>query len=63
MREISSVSRHYVIVGNGPAGWQAAMTIRQREPAASVIILTDEPSPCYMRPRLPAFLSGALSEE
>ncbi len=39
------------------------MTIRQREPAASVIILTDEPSPCYMRPRLPAFLSGALSEE
>lgn len=57
------MKRRYVIVGNGPAGWQAALAIRQREPAASVIVLTDEPTPCYMRPRLPAFLSGVMPEE
>jgi len=40
----------YVIIGNGAAGNAAAAAIRDRDPAAKMLILSDEPQPAYFRP-------------
>ena len=40
----------HVIIGNGAAGNAAAAAIRDRDPAAEVLILSDEPQPAYYRP-------------
>jgi len=40
----------YVIIGNGAAGNAAAAAIRDRDPAAEMLILSDEPQPAYFRP-------------
>lgn len=51
---------NHFIVGNGPAGVIAAETIRKRDPAASVRLLGDEPSPPYSRMAIPYLLMGRI---
>jgi len=40
----------HVIIGNCAAGNAAAAAIRDRDPAAEVLILSDEPQPAYYPP-------------
>lgn len=46
----------HVIIGNGAAGNAAAAAIRERDPAAEVLILGDEPQPAYFRPLITSLI-------
>ncbi|MDP3727404.1 MAG: FAD-dependent oxidoreductase [bacterium] len=53
----------YLIIGNGVAGTTAAETIRERDAAASVAIVSDEPYPLYSRVLLPNYVKGLVRRE
>ena len=53
----------YVIVGAGPAGVTAAETLRQTDPAGSVVLVGNEPDPPYGRMAIPYFLIGKVAEQ
>jgi nitrite reductase (NADH) large subunit len=52
-----------VIIGAGVAGVTAARGIRSKAPDAEVSMYTDEGYPYYLRPQLPAFLAGDVSQD
>ena len=53
-----------VIIGAGPAGMRAAEVLRQRDAAAEITLIGDEPHPPYDRPPLSkAFLTEGLTPE
>lgn len=52
-----------VIIGAGVAGVTAARGIRSKAPDAKVSMYTDEAYPYYLRPKLPAFLAGDVSQD
>ena len=54
--------RRYVVVGTGIAGLSAAEALRERDPAASVTLVGDEPHPFYSRPGLAYLLTGSVPE-
>jgi len=56
------MSESYVIIGDGVAGSSAAETIREREPDADVIVLTDEGEALYNRILIKEFAKGKLPE-
>ena len=53
----------YLIVGNGVAGATAAETIREREPSASIAVVSDEPHPLYSRVLLPNYVKGLVRRD
>ncbi|MFA6450399.1 MAG: FAD-dependent oxidoreductase [bacterium] len=54
----------YLIIGNGAAGRKAAENIRNKNSAASVVMITDEPFPFYPRPRLSlGYISGDTARD
>ncbi|MGD2127222.1 MAG: FAD/NAD(P)-binding oxidoreductase [Desulfobacteraceae bacterium] len=54
---------HFVIIGNGPAGNQAAFTLRERLPDARITIMDKERLRCYKPNLLPEYIAGKVSEE
>ncbi|MBN2083685.1 MAG: NAD(P)/FAD-dependent oxidoreductase [Anaerolineales bacterium] len=52
----------YVIVGGGVAGTTAAQNLRRLDPSAAVVLLGDEPTPYYYRPKLWEFLAGSIEQ-
>lgn len=57
------MTKHYLIIGNGAAGVSAAEVIRQRDAAARITILTDEPHLMYSRPGIAYVLLGQVPPE
>ena len=55
--------KHYVVIGNGPAGTQAALTLREKAPGARVTIITKGRESCYSPHLLPGFIAGKVKEE
>lgn len=53
---------HFVVIGNGPAGQQAALTLREEVPEARVTILTRDHESCYRPHLLPELLGGTMAE-
>lgn len=53
---------NYVIIGNGPAGTQAALAAKKLDPEAAVTIVSREAQLFYYRYYLPHFLAGAKDE-
>jgi NADPH-dependent 2,4-dienoyl-CoA reductase/sulfur reductase-like enzyme len=53
---------HFVVIGNGPAGQQAALTLREQVPKARVTILTKDHESCYRPHLLPELLAETMSE-
>ena len=53
---------HFIIIGNGPAGSQAAFTLREKAPDANVTIITREREGCCHSHLLPKFLAGTVSK-
>lgn len=51
---------HYVIIGNGPAGNQAALTLRKLDEAAKITIISGECVPFYSKPKLTGFIRGEV---
>lgn len=54
---------HYVIVGSSIAGMSAAEAIRERDAAAAISIVSDEPHGLYSRPGLAYLLRGDIPEK
>jgi NADPH-dependent 2,4-dienoyl-CoA reductase/sulfur reductase-like enzyme len=52
-----------VIIGSGPAGFQAALQSRQSWPRKSVTLVEGENHVGYCRPLLPQFMAGQAQEE
>ncbi len=52
---------HYVILGNGVAGIEAAITVRNREPSARISVVSMEHDHFYSRTALMYILCGQLS--
>jgi len=55
------VSTHFVIIGNGAAGYRAAKALRRADGDAQISIITEERQPFYLRRQLGDFLAGNLS--
>ncbi|MGB5453380.1 MAG: FAD/NAD(P)-binding oxidoreductase [Sedimenticolaceae bacterium] len=53
----------YLIIGAGPAGVNAAETLRKLDSEASIQILGDEPEPPYSRMAIPYLLMGQIEEQ
>ncbi len=54
---------HYVIIGNGPAGNNAAATLRENDTDAKITIISDENITFYSKPGLTRYLAGDLTVE
>ena len=55
--------RRYVVVGNGPAGFAAAETIRRHDAGGDIRIVGGEKVGFYSRPGLAYVLTGAIPEQ
>lgn len=53
----------YLIIGDGAAGAAAAQALRQRDPEATITIISEDPSPFYYRAALTNFLIGQLRDD
>lgn len=53
---------HFVVVGNGPAGHHAAMTLKERAPAAEVTVISRHRGSAYRPHLLPDFIAGKIPE-
>ena len=53
---------HFVVIGNGPAGNQAALTLREEAPEARVTLISRDPESCYRPHMLPGLIAGETSE-
>ena len=56
------MTRH-VIVGTGIAGYTAAETLRTMDPAAEIVLVSDDPYGFYSRPGLAYYLTGEIPEK
>jgi NADPH-dependent 2,4-dienoyl-CoA reductase/sulfur reductase-like enzyme len=54
---------HLIVVGNGPAGHRAAVTLRLEAPGARITLIGKEPHGCYRPHLLPKWIAGSLDEE
>ncbi|MEM7448941.1 MAG: NAD(P)/FAD-dependent oxidoreductase [Myxococcota bacterium] len=52
---------HIVILGNGIAGMEAALTVRQREPDWEITVISEESHHCFSRTALMWVATGQLS--
>ncbi len=57
------MSSHYLILGNGPAGNRAALTLREHDPDGDITIISDENIEFYYKPRLTGYLAGNVTRE
>jgi nitrite reductase (NADH) large subunit len=55
------VSTHFVIIGNGAAGYRAAKALRRADGDAQVSVITEERYPFYLRRQLGDFLAENLT--
>jgi nitrite reductase (NADH) large subunit len=54
---------HFIVIGNGPAGHHAAVTLRLEAPGARITLISKEPYGCYRPHLLPKWVSGDIKEE
>jgi nitrite reductase (NADH) large subunit len=51
---------HFIVIGNGPAGHHAAVTLRLEAPGARITLISKEPHGCYRPHLLPKWISGNI---
>ena len=54
---------HFVVIGNGPAGNQAARTLKKEAPEARVTVISRDPCSAYHPHLLPELIAGNIDEE
>ena len=54
---------HFVIIGNGPAGNEAAITLREKVSEARITMIDKESVRCYKPNLLPEYVAGRVSED
>jgi nitrite reductase (NADH) large subunit len=55
--------RHFVVIGNGPAGNRAARTLREKAPSDRVTVVSKVRQSCYSPHLLPDYIAGRIAEE
>ncbi len=55
--------QHFVVIGNGPAGNKAALTLRAEVPNARITLISRHPRGSYMPHLLPHLVAGKIEEE
>lgn len=55
--------RHFVVIGNGPAGNRAARTLREMTAGDRVTVVSKARQSCYSPHLLPDYIAGRISEE
>lgn len=58
-----SAKDHFIIIGNGPAGNNAAEVLRENDKKARITIISTESFSFYFRHRLKDFLTGSIPAE
>jgi nitrite reductase (NADH) large subunit len=53
---------HFVIIGNGPSGYAAALTLREILPEERITIISRERQPAYFPRFLPDLIAGKIEE-
>jgi NAD(P)H-nitrite reductase large subunit len=56
-------TEHFIVIGNGPAGNQAALTLKECLPDALVTIISKDPHSSYKPSLLPDFIAGKIPKE
>jgi len=56
------VIRRYIIIGTGPAGIAAAGAVNNRDPAAQLLLIGDDPFYFYSRPGLAYFMTSEIEK-
>ena len=51
---------HVIVIGNGPASNQAALTLKECLPDARVTVISKEPYSSYKPRLLPDFIAGKI---
>jgi nitrite reductase (NADH) large subunit len=54
---------HFLIIGNGPAGNQAALTLREKVPEVRITMIDRECFRCHKPNLLPDYISGEITED
>jgi nitrite reductase (NADH) large subunit len=54
---------HFIVIGNGPAGNQAALTLREKVPEARITMIERDCERCYKPNFLPDYIAAKVSEE
>jgi NAD(P)H-nitrite reductase large subunit len=52
--------KHFVVIGNGPAGQEAAFTLRDKDPGCRITVISREAHRCYRPHLLPRFVAGHI---
>ncbi len=55
--------QHFIIIGNGPAGNEAARTLRNKAPDMQITLISRHSGGCYRPQLLPHFISGKIEAE
>lgn len=56
-------NEHFIVIGNGPAGNQAALTLKECLSDARVTIISKDPYSSYKPRLLPDFIAGKISKD
>jgi len=54
---------HFVVIGNGPAGHHAALTLREKDDKAQITLISRDRCGCYRPHLLPELIAGTISEK
>ena len=54
---------HFVVIGNGPAGNKAALTLKEKAPESRVTLISRDQEGSYKPCFLPDFIAGKIEEE
>jgi NAD(P)H-nitrite reductase large subunit len=57
------MSEHCVIIGNGPAGNEAALTLRNKVPNLRITMISKEPTRYYQPNLLPDYIAGKVGAD
>ena len=55
--------QHFIVIGNGPAGNMAAMTLAEGAPESRIILISRQRGGYYRPNFLPHFIGGRISED
>jgi len=53
---------HFIVIGNGPAGNQAALTLGEKAPEALITLISKNHGSCYRPHLLPDYIAGKIPE-
>jgi len=57
------VEKHFIVIGNGPAGKEAVFTLREKDPVAKITVIDKTLGTSYLPKKLPELIAGKIGDE